>query len=176
MCSANMGKAGCRSHSSPPPPHPCVLCPGPHSPHWLLGPSGSAAVRAVAARGQPDRLTLPGATAELEAWQSELGQQMGLPTAVVGVWGAVTICGPAWVVPWVAKARLDSQHPLGVGPCLAAQGLACCCRNRGGQPLVGGALEVRLGVCGGGGEGCHPWGESLPWSGSSGWHYEQGTW
>ena len=21
------------------------------------------------------------------------------------------------------------SHPLGVGPCLAAQGLACCCRN-----------------------------------------------
>ena len=84
MCSANMGKAGCRRHSSPPPPHPCVLCPGPHSPHWLPGPSGSAAVRAMAARGQPDRLTLPGATAELEARQSELGQQMGLPTAVVG--------------------------------------------------------------------------------------------
>lgn len=43
---------------------------------------------------------------------------------------------------------------------MAAQGLACCCRNRGGQPLAGGVLEVRLGVCRGGGEAVIPGGRA----------------
>ena len=63
---------------------PRILCPGPSAPRCLPGPSGSAAERAMTG-GQPDRLTLPGATAELEARQPELGQQMGLPAAVEGV-------------------------------------------------------------------------------------------
>ena len=116
----------------PRPPHPRILCPGPHSPQRLPGPSGSAAARAAAARGQPDRLTLPGATAELDAGQSELGQQMGLPMAMGGGGWSPSVGQPGRYHGSQRRCHgcwLGSQHPPGVGPCLAAQGLACCCRN-----------------------------------------------
>lgn len=84
-------------------------------------------LRELQPRGQPDRLTLPRATAELQVGQSELGQQMGPPAAVEG--GRSPSVGPARVMPWIGKAQLGSRHTLGVRPWLAAQGLAFCCRN-----------------------------------------------
>lgn len=62
-------------------PPPLRLGSGPQRLHLAQLPPGPQP------RGQPDRLTPPRATAELEAGQSELGQQMGPPAAVEGSGG-----------------------------------------------------------------------------------------
>lgn len=140
MCSANMGEAGLQPRA--PAPAPRVRAPA--------APSGSAAARAAQPRGQPDRLTPPRATAELEAGQSELGQQMGPPAAVEGSGGGFTICraSPGGATGQEGLALLPT-HPWGETLAgLLSQEL------REAAPGCGGVLEFSPGVLGG---GCGLW-------------------
>lgn len=137
------GKSGRCSHVH----LPCVLCPGlavsslAPGPIWLSCREGRSPV------GSQIALHCLGPQPSWEScnlsWTSRWG---GLRQ---GRWGSPSV-GPAWVMPWVRKALLSSQHTLGVRPWLAAQGLAFCCRNGGrllalGEPLRSG--QVILGHC-----------------------------
>lgn len=104
-------------------------------------PSGSAAVRAAAAHGQPDRLTLPRATAELEARHLSWASRWGCPQP--WGWGVVTICGPGWAVPRVAKVVpwvLACPSTLGV-ELLGSTGPGLLLQELRGQPLEGVSLR-----------------------------------
>lgn len=108
MCSANMGKAGPQPRA--PPQRPVS------GPQRLLGHSRAHLAqlpRGPQPCGQPDRLTLPRATAELGAHNpsNPSRRQMGPPAAVDG---GVAICRASRGVPWVRKAQLASPHTLGV--------------------------------------------------------------